>query len=414
MSTEPPPLPPSIPRRWLKPTLALLLLMAGGLSYYRLTTNNLLWNNGNSLESTSHRPHGSSGKGSQNPSQTGKANRPQPVTIAEVAIRDIPLWLPAIGTAIPRNLVIVRSRVDGELRQVFFEEGQTVYQGQRLAEIDPRSFQAQLTQANGQLARDTAQLKNAQADLARYRNLQSRDSIARQQLDTQAALVRQYQGAVENDQGLVENAKLQLSYTHITAPLTGRVGLRQVDPGNQVRATDSNGLISIAQVKPMTVVFTIPESHWPELNHYLEKGDKLPVEAWDREQKNCLALGRLLTTDNQIDLTTGTLKLKAEFTNDDNRLFPNQFVAVRLQLGVKQGTLVVPKAAVLRGSQGSYVYRVDDKGLAQAVTVIPGPQEGEWQAIDGLLTPGQRVVLEGTDKLKDGVKIEVITAGAVP
>lgn len=355
-----------------------------------------------------HPPAGAGGGEGQG-ARYGGQDRAQPVSVAAVGRRDVPLWLTAIGSAVPRNLVTVRTRVDGELFKVHFTEGQTVKQGQLLAEIDPRPFQAQLTQANGQLARDSALLQNARIDLERYRDLWSKDSIPRQQLDTQEALVRQYQGTVENDRGLVENAKVQLAYTRISAPVSGRVGLRLVDPGNQVHAADANGLVSIAQLQPMTVVFAVPETDLPGINRRLGGGDPLPVEAWDRDQKNRLAAGRLLTTDNQIDLATGTIKLKAEFANADNALFPNQFVNVRLLLGTQKDATVVPGAAVMRGAHGAFVYTVDGANGVKSVPVAPGAADGELVAVEGAVKPGDRVVTDGADKLRDGAKVEVIS-----
>ena len=352
-------------------------------------------------------PDGSGSAPSKGNRSSGQ-NRNQPVSVAEVSVKDVRLWLPAIGTAIPRNLVTLHARVDGELLRLYFTEGDTVKQGQLLAELDPRSYQAQLTQVNGQLTRDSALLQNARIDLERYRELWAKDSIARQQVDTQESLVRQYEGTVENDRGLVENAKLQLSYTRITAPVSGRVGLRQVDPGNQIHASDANGLVSIAQIEPITVVFAVPESQLPEINRRRSTGDALLTEAWDREQKTRLANGRLLTTDNQIDSTTGTIKLKAEFTNTDRALFPNQFVNVRLLLGIKKDETVIPSAAIMRGAKGSFVYTVDSEGSVKSVPVTLGAVDGEWMAMGEQLKPGERVVTDGADKLRDGAKVDVI------
>ena len=349
-------------------------------------------------------PAGAEGQGARVRGQ----GSPQPVSVATVAVRDVPLWLDAIGSAVPRNLVTIRTRVDGELLRVHFTEGQTVKAGQLLAEIDPRPFQAQLNQALGQLARDEAQLQNARLDLERYRDLWAKDSVPKQQLDTQEALVRQYQGTVENDRGLVEDARLQLSYTRISAPITGRIGLRQVDPGNQVHAADTNGLAAVAQMQPMTVVFAVAEAHLPAINERLAGGDAPTVEAWDRERSNRLATGRLLTTDNQIDPTTGTIKLKAEFANDNDRLFPNQFVNARLLLGVRKDAVVVPGAAIQRGSRGAFVFTVDGEGAVKTVAVTPGPADGELVAVDGPLKPGERVVTDGADKLREGAKVTVI------
>jgi len=334
----------------------------------------------------------------------------QPVSVSEVVVKDMPVWINAIGTATPRNLVTVKTRVDGELFRVYFTEGQMVKQGQLLAEIDPRALQASLTQANGQLARDSAQLKNAQLDLQRYRDLWAKDSVAKQTLDTQDALVRQYEGTVEYDRGVVQNAKVQLSYTRITAPVSGRISLRQADPGNQIKTTDTNGLATIAQIEPMTVVFSVPEGNLPEITRQMSTGETLKVEAWDRDQKNRLASGKLLTVDNQIDTTTGTVKLKAIFDNTDHSLFPNQFTNIRLLLGVRKGSTVVPSAAILKGAQGSYVYTVDAEGTVKYVTVTPGAVDGDMTAVDSALKPGESVVIDGADKLRDGGKAEVIPA----
>ena len=340
--------------------------------------------------------------------ERGPGGRPQPVSAGEVSQRDVRLWVAAIGNAIPRNLVVLRARVNGQLLRLNFKEGEMVKAGQLLAELDPLPYQALLTQANGQLARDAALLQNARLDLARYQELWAADSVSKQQLDTQEALVRQYQGTVENDQGIVDNAKLQLSYTRITAPVSGQISLRQVDPGNQVQTTDANGLASIAQLEPMTVVFSVPEIQLPEINRRLKNRQTLSTEAWDGEMKNLLASGQVLTADNQIDTTTGTIKLKAEFANPDHVLFPNQFVNVRLLLGVQKDALVVPSAAIMRGSKGTYVYVVDGEGTVKTVVVTTGAVDGNFTAISGELAAGDRVVVDGGDKLRDGIKVEVI------
>jgi multidrug efflux system membrane fusion protein len=340
------------------------------------------------------------------------AGRLQPVSVAEVKVADVPIWITALGTAVPRNLVTVHTRVDGELMKLHFREGQMVKQGELLAELDPRPFEVQLTQANGQLVRDTALLQNARVDLERYKDLWAKDSIAKQQLDTQDALVRQYEGTVENDRGTVENARLQLTYARVVAPASGRIGLRQVDPGNVVHAGDANGLIVIAQLQPMTVVFSMPETYLPAINRRIAGNSPIVVEAWDREQKNRLAAGRLLTTDNLVDTTTGTIKMKAEFANSDNILFPNQFANVRLLLGVREKATVVPGAAILRGSKGPFVYTVDSEGTVTAVPITPGPEDAGLVAVEGPLKSGDRVVADGADKLRDGAKVEVITPEA--
>lgn len=336
-------------------------------------------------------------------------NRPQSVAVAEVRIADLPIWVPALGTAVPRNLVTVRSRVDGELIRLHFREGDVVRLGQPLAEIDPRPFRAQLAEANGQLQRDVALLKNAEIDLERYRTLWAQDSIAKQQLDTQEALVRQYRGTIEADRAQVASARLQLEFAHIVAPVAGRVGLRQVDPGNQIHANDTNGLVVVAQVQPMTVVFAVPESYLPALRERIAAGQPVVVEGWDRDFRNRLASGRLLALDNLVDPATGTIKLKAEFANADHALFPNQFVNVRLLLGTQKNATLVPGAAIQRGAQGSYVYAVDADDVVKSVRVVPGTADGEVVAVDGPLAAGTRVVTDGVDKLRDGTRIEVIT-----
>lgn len=339
-------------------------------------------------------------------------SRAQPVSVAAVRRTDIRVWLNALGTVTPRNLVSVHAKVDGTLLRVNFREGQMVKMGELLAEIDPRPFQIQLDQAKGQLVRDTALLDNARLDLARYRELLGKDAIARQQVETQEALVRQYQGTVESDRSQVANARLQLEYTRVTTPASGRIGLRQVDPGNQVHASDANGLATIAQLQPTTVVFAVPEANLPAINRRVAAHKTIAVEAWDREQKNHLADGRLLTTDNQIDPATGTIRIKAEFANRDNALFPNQFVNIRLLLDTLTQVVAIPTAAIQRGDKGSFVYRVDANGKVAMVAVSPGAVDGEWVAVTGAIEAGDKVVIDGADKLRDGAKAEIIVPGA--
>ncbi len=263
-------------------------------------------------------------------------NAPLPVVAAPARKGSIDVYIDALGTVTPRNTVVVHTRVDGQLMSVAFREGQIVKPGDLLAQIDPRPFEVMLTQASGTMAHDQALLKNAQIDLERYRTLLKQDSIASQQVDTQEALVRQYQGQVENDQGAIDNAKLQLVYSRVTAPISGRVGLRLVDPGNIVHAADANGLVTITQEQPITVIYPVAEDDVPRIVKRMQSGQPVAVEAYDRSGKTKLATGHLLTIDNQIDTTTGTVKLKAEFPNQDGALFPNQFVNVRMLVETRQ------------------------------------------------------------------------------
>ena len=334
------------------------------------------------------------------------AVRPVPVVAAPVRAHDMGVYLTGLGSVTPLNTVAVKSRVDGQLMSVRFQEGQTVSSGDVLADIDPRPFQVMLEQAEGQLARDQALLKNARLDLERYKTLVAKDAIPTQQLDTQESLVHQYEGAVKTDQGQVDNAKLQLTYCRITSPISGRVGLRLVDPGNIVHATDANGLVIITQQEPITVVFTIPEDSLPAVLDRLARGVRMPVDAYDREQRRKLASGSLLTVDNQIDPSTGTVRLKAVFPNTDNRLFPNQFVNARLLLDVKKEATVVPAVAIQRGARGAFVYVVKPDRTVEARPVTVGFTEGDEASIDTGVRVGEQVVVDGADRLRDGVRVE--------
>jgi multidrug efflux system membrane fusion protein len=336
------------------------------------------------------------------------------VAVATARNVDMPVRIGALGTVTARSTVTVKARVDGLLEKVFFREGQSVKAGQVLAQIDPKPFEVQLQQAQGQLERDRAQLANAQNDLQRYRNLLAQDSIAAQQVDNQAALVRQYEATLLTDRAAVESARLNLSYTKITAPSNGRVGLRQVDAGNMIRAADTNGLVVITEVDPIAVIFPIPQDRLPQVMAQLQAGAQLSVDAYDREGRIKLASGTLVSADNVIDTTTGTVKLKAEFPNKDGQLFPNQFVNARLLVETLKSAIVVPTSAIQRGAPGTFVYVIKDDNTVTVRPVKTGAVDGELTAITEGLAAGEKVVSDGGDKLREGARIEPIDRSATP
>ena len=328
-----------------------------------------------------------------------------PVVVSTAQRGDLPVYFNGLGTVTAFNTVTVRSRVDGQLVSVAFKEGQFVHQGDLLAQIDPRPFQVQLEQALGQLAKDQAQRKDAEVNFERFKLLFKEGVIPQQQLDTQGALVGQVDGAITSDQSQIDNAKLQLTYSRITAPISGRIGLRLVDAGNIVHASDTNGLLVITQLQPIAVIFSLPQDQLPQVNAKLHAGVQLAVDAYDRDDTAKIASGKLETIDNQIDITTGTYKLKSVFTNADNALFPNQFVNVHLLVDTKHNLTIVPAAAIQRGPQGTYVYAADTDNTAKIKIVTIAQTTGDSVGLSAGLNSGDRVVIDGLDKLQDGTKI---------
>jgi multidrug efflux system membrane fusion protein len=337
---------------------------------------------------------------------------PVPVKTEAARVQDLDLYLRGLGTVTAFNTVTVRSRVQGELIEVLFKEGEQVIEDQLLAKIDPRSFEVALDQALGQQQQNEAQYQNAKRDLQRYQTLRKQDSIAPQMLDTQLALVSKFEGQLKSDQAAVNNARLQLNYTRITAPIAGRLGLRRVDAGNLINANDPLGLVVITQTQPIAVLFTLAENDLPAVREPLAAGKTLSVEAYDRSDQLRLAQGELVTIDNQIDVTTGTVKLKARFTNATDALFPNQFVNIRMKVSTVKDALTIPSGALQQGNQGAFVYVIlpDDTAALRAVKV--GARSGDRVAITEGVKVDERVVLEGTDRLRAGAKVRVIGAPA--
>ncbi|KAA0263483.1 MdtA/MuxA family multidrug efflux RND transporter periplasmic adaptor subunit [Hafnia alvei] len=331
-----------------------------------------------------------------------------PVQAAETRISNVPNYLTGLGTVTAANTVTVRSRVDGQLMKIHFTEGQQVKAGDLLAEIDPRPFQVQLAQAQGQLAKDQAILANARRDLARYQQLSKTNMVSKQELDTQASLVTQTQGSIMADQGAVDSAKLQLTYSRITAPIDGRVGLKLVDEGNYITSGDTTGLVVLTQTHPIDVVFTLPEANIASIQQAQKENGKLEVEAWDRSNQHLLTTGTLLSMDNQIDTSTGTIKIKARFDNQDDTLFPNQFVNVRLKVSTQSDAVVAPAAAVQMGNEGNFVWVLNDKNQVSKHAVSVGTRDASDVVITGGLSAGERVVTDGIDQLTEGATVEVI------
>jgi multidrug efflux system membrane fusion protein len=347
------------------------------------------------------------------PTETGRSNAsgPLPVGTAAVETADMPVVLNALGTVTPLATVTVKPQISGQLVEVAFTEGQIVKRGDFLAQIDPRPYQVALAQAEGQLAKDRATLRNSEVDLARYRTLLAQNSIARQTVDTQAALVQQNQGTIAADQAQVDAQKLNLTYARITSPIGGRVGLRRVDPGNYVQTSDAAGIVVITQLQPISVIFTLPADELPVVMRRMHSGAALAVTAFDRTGTTPLATGTLETVDNQIDTTTGMIKLRASFANADEALFANQFVTIQLLLDTMRNRPVIPTASVQRGAPGTFVYLVKPDDTVAVQPIKLGPSSGERVAVADGLQPGQVVVVDGADRLRDGAKVRVAGAG---
>jgi multidrug efflux system membrane fusion protein len=337
-----------------------------------------------------------------------------PVQAAEAMRQSVPQYLSGLGTVTAANTVTLRSRVDGDLMALHFTEGQEVKAGQLIAEIDPRPYQVALTQAQGQLAKDQATLANARRDLARYEKLAKTNLVSQQEMDTQRSLVSETLGTIKADEGSVASAQLNLTYSRVTSPISGRVGLKQVDVGNYITSGDTTGIVVITQTHPIDLVFSLPENDISTILTAQKGGQPIPVEAWDRSNKKMLTSGTLLSMDNQIDATTGTVKLKARFGNNDDMLFPNQFVNARLKVNTLQDAIVIPAAALQMGNEGNFVWVVNAENKVSKKLITTGLQDSQKVVVTAGLDAGERVVTDGIDRLTEGTKVEVVAPQATP
>src|SRR5450432_513661 len=389
--------PPVKSRWWI--WLLVLVVVVIGIWYYR----------GSHSKTEADNPAGAAnaaaGGGKGRGGATGGGAPLVPVVVATAQKGDLPVYFTGLGTVTAFNTVTVHTRVDGQLVSVNFKEGQFVHKGDVLAEIDPRPFQVILEQAEGALAKDQAQRTDAEVNLQRYKLLYGEGVIPKQQMDTQQAQVGQFDGSIKTDQATIDSAKLQLSFTRVTAPLSGRVGLRLVDAGNMVHASDAGGLLVITQLQPISVIFSLPQDQLPPVITKLHAGGNLPVDAFDRDNTAKITAGTLASVDNQIDTTTGTYKLKALFSNEDNKLFPNQFVNVHLLVDTKRGLTIVPVAAIQRGPQGTYVYAVDSTNVVKIHNITVAQTSDTSAGLTAGFNPGDVVVIDGQDKLQDGSKV---------
>jgi multidrug efflux system membrane fusion protein len=399
-ASTPPPSAAQPRRRRLLWIVVAILIVAGLFAWHP-------WNRGGANNPQQQAGGGRRGGGPGGPGGPGTPAPPQPVHVATVTQGEMPVVINSLGTVTPLASVTVKTLLNGTLQDVAFQEGQMVKKGDVLAQIDPRPYEISLRNAQGTLAKDQALLQTARLDLKRYQMLLSQDSIASQQVDTQASLVQQLEGTVKADQASVDTFRLDLTYARITAPVSGRVGLRQVDPGNYVTTSDTSGVVVITQLQPISVIFTTSEDNLTAILKPLHAGTKMSVTAYDRANTTSLESGYLETIDNQIDTTTGTVKLRARFDNKESMLFPNQFVNTKLLVDVIKDATIVPTPAVLNGSSGAFVYVVKPDNTVTVRNVKIGPVDGERTSIKTGLQVGERVVIDGSDRLKEGAKITI-------